>query len=85
MTHRATIAALKSLGATVTRVRLGNGSGHLVVRHRGATVDVWPTSGSWRPRMVGANYVPVRRTGLGTLIAVLTAETLPAWMTRRAA
>lgn len=88
MTHSATIATLKSLGATVTPIRLGQGATQLVVRHRGATVDVWPRSGKWRPRAIrriGHGLPKVQRTGLDSLIAILTADQLPEWMTRRAA
>lgn len=75
----------RKMGAQVTTIRCGQGACQLVVRHRGATVDVWPKSGRWRPRVLGNRLLTPRRDGLEALIAVLTAETLPAWMTRRAA
>jgi len=84
MKHTGTISRLTSLGASITKVKSGQGAVQLVVSHRGATVDVWPASGLWRPRRIGYQLARVRRDGIDALVSLLTGP-IPDWMTQRAA
>lgn len=75
-----TISKLRSAGIPYRKV---NVAGMLVINHRGAHVDVWPSTGMWRIRVVEVvPYTRARSNSIDELIELLKSETLPEWMTR---